>query len=102
VNPEATVTPPDEIVADMPVSVAPVKSTDRTVREPDAALVEVLDEVELLVEGVVEVEVAVVVEVVVVVELEVVAPSSALSVASVWAKSEVSEAYGLLPVRLSM
>jgi len=100
VNPEATVTPPDEIVADMPVSVAPVKSTDLTVREPDAALVEVLDEVELLVEVVVEV--AVVVEVVVVVELEVVAPSSALSVASVWAKSEVSEAYGLLPVRLSM
>jgi len=63
----------------------------------------VLDEVELLVEVVVEVEVVTeVVEVVVVVELEVVAPSRALSVASVWAKSEVSEAYGLLPPRLSM
>jgi hypothetical protein len=93
------------MVTYIPLIAAPVRSTDLTVREPDAALVEVLDEVELLVEVVVEVEVvvvAVVVEVVVVVELEVVAPSSALSVASVWAKREVSEAYGLLPPRLSM
>jgi hypothetical protein len=89
------------MVTYIPLIAAPVRSTDLTVREPDAALVEVLDEVELLVEVVVEVEV-VAVEVVVVVELEVVAPSSAFSVASVWAKSEVSEAYGLLPPRLSM
>jgi hypothetical protein len=85
------------MVTYIPLIAAPVRSSDLTVREPDAALVEVLDEVELLVEVVVEVEV-----VVVAVVVEVVAPSSALSVASVWAKSVVSEAYGLLPPRLSM
>jgi hypothetical protein len=62
------VTPPDEIVADMPVSVAPLRSWDLIVREPEAGALEVVVvedvEVDVIVEVDVTVEVVVVVEVV--------------------------------------
>jgi len=68
VEPEATVTPFACMVTPMPVRSAPTRSRERTVRDPDAALEVVLDEVELAEEvevTVLVVEVAVVVEVVI-------------------------------------